>query len=569
VIDAIPDLIVGDGEDITATTDPNSFVYPDAINLDNVVADDLTADASLTWTYTKGTVPGRYLLNGADAINLASENPNSPAATKTIRQVLQGELNPDNLPQTVTIRDIMLSPIGGPNVDPGAAGIVGSEVVTLIASDGTTYGTRSLIVYSDNNGLDRVTGAGGLPPSTPVVNRDFTQQEWGWTTLSELGTVTYTRSGTDGLCLGVTALGVTIGSWVSPFGEIPLIDNAVYRVRLTVSTTASLNNTPLWRLVTENGSQNPLLALFAYGCEHLFLDNVGSANAPSPIPGGRATFDLYLNPIAVSTAQWKSTTNGPFAAANASTKDARARFGILDVDGAGYGAETDVGTVCLKTIDIVRWDINSAVVQDAALYNVTSFTDALQPPGITVPSGYNLIGLVGSNISFTGGVATITPSTAAGWTVEVATLSPGDKTLTSLQTGANPGDIGDNYPIAWEANQLYQVTTGLSVSNAAGEANPPDILRLTVDQPTQELIYGSYVTTKYDRAASPKQGTPQLYNLFWYGNNRTVSTAFNFARFRPRLDVICRTDFFITGPTQNNTEGVNVHSMSIKKVRFE
>jgi hypothetical protein len=573
VIDAIPDLIVGDGEGITATTDPNIFVYPDAINLDAVVVDE-TADASLTWTYTKGTLPGRYLLNGADAINMASENPNSPAATKTIRQVLQGEQNPDNLPQTATIRDNILSPISvggglGPYGDPGAPGIVGSEVVTLIASDGLTYTARSLIVYSDNNGNDRITGAGGLPVPIPVVRVPFTQGAQGWTSNVDFGAVTPSQNATTGLCLAVPAAGVNFGAWFSVFGFIPLVDNAVYRVRLTMSTTASLNNTPLWRFVYENGTQSPLTPILAYGGEHLFLDNVGSANAPSPISGGRATFDLYLTPIAVSTAQWKSTTNGPFAAANATSKDARAIFAILDVDGAGYGAETDLGAVCMSEIDIVRWDINTAVVQDAALYNVTSFTDAGVLDANPTPNDYQMDAILGSAISFTGGVASISPTVAGGWEVEVATLRPGDKTVTL--TGANAGtDIGDNWPIAWEANQLYQLTTGLSVS-AAGEVNPPDILRMTVDQPTQELIYNSYVTTKYDRAGSPKAGAAQSYNFFWYGNNKTVSTVVNFARFRPRLDVICRSDFFLAGQTAatRNTEGVSVHSMSVKKVRFE
>jgi len=567
VIQAIPDIIVGDAEDIVQASDPNIFVYPDAINLDAVVSDE-TPDDQLIWTYTKATVPGRFLLNGVPAIDLGSLTPTPPTGNR-IGQVLQGERNTDANVRTVTVRDNTLSPIttgGGngpyspPNPDtPGK--VAGSEeIVTLVASDGTTYGTRTVLMWSDNNGLDRT---GGLPEKTPVASLSFTASANGWVSNAQFGSITLSQN-SSGLCLEVPAAGVNFGDWhYNSFGLIPLVANAVYRVRMTVTTTAVVNQTPLWTFVHENGSGSDTagrVPLLAYGGEAIFLDNVGGANAPSPIVGGRTTFDTYLAPPPVTTTQWNNATTGPFAAANAGTKDATGIFRVLDVANTGYGGEIDAGQVCLKDIDIVRWDINSAVQGNVDL-NATSFTDALSTTG---PGAWQTDAILGTTTTFSGGVATLA-STGATWqSVEVATFRPGDKTLTL--NGANAGvDAADNYPLTWDSNVLYHMTLDMSVANAAAETGVPDIFRFGADTPTQEIISNVYWTTRYGLSGTPKSGTPQTFHYFYYSNNRTASVVQNFNRIRPRLDIICRTDF--TDAT--NTAAFNVHAAKVQRVQFE
>jgi hypothetical protein len=563
VIQAIPDVIVGDAEDISGT-DPNIFVYPDAINLDLVVSDE-TPDDQLIWSYTKATLPGRFLLNGVDAINT---DPTNPAAANRLRQVSQAERNTDGLAQTVTVRDNLLSPIAtnggnGPywpaaGQDPGPAGKVANsdELVTLVASDGTTYSTAIVAMWSDNDGFDR---RGGFPVPVPVTNMSFTASTNGWNSGTAFGTVTTSRTA-NGLCLEVPAAGVNFNDWhYSSFGLIPLVANQVYRIRVSMVTNAVADRTPLWQFVHENGSGadpsgTPLLA---YGGETLFLDNVGAANAPSPITGGRPTFDVYMAPPPVTTTQWNNTSTGPFAAANALSKDARGIFRVIDVENTGYGGELDVGQVCMKDIDIVRWDVNSGVVGATDL-DVTSFTDAGTSGG--GPAGAwqtdSVVGVTAT--TFSGGVATIAPS-GAGWgSVEVAIFRPGDKTA-DVPTGTN---IADNYPVTWESNVVYHITMNLAGNN---DASPPDIMRLGADTPTQEVIGNCYWTTKYSLSAMPKSGAAQTYHFFYYSNNRTASVVQNFNRIRPRLDVICRTDFI----ESTNTGSIAVSACKVQRVQFE
>jgi len=550
VVSDMPDMIVGDE---ASATSPNLFVYPDVINLDNYVSDDTTADGSILWSYTKATLPGRYTVNGVPPIDLGTENANAPGAKRIDNQVLNSEVNPDANTRTITVRDSTLSPLpSGPNTDPGAAGIVASEVITFIASDGTTYsldqgGANTVIVYTDNDGIDRLSPGGAV--STPVNNVSFTAGTQGWISAVDFGTVTASQNGTTGMCLNVPAAGVNLGTWRSsdaPFNFIPLVDNAVYRILMTVSTTSSLGGTPLWTIVYENQAT-------ASGGEYLFLDNEGGANAPAPL--GRSTFSVWITPPPVGTAAWKNTTNGPFAAANAGTRDYRLIFKILDVENVGYGGETDAGSVCIKDIDVVRYDIG-AVTTNATPLNVTSVTDALSAGNSQIDF------ILGTNVAFNGGVATISSSGTTWANIEVALFRPGDKTVTAPPGSA--ADTSDNWPVAWEDNTLYQVSFGLSAPDANSETNPPDILVLGMDSPTNEVISTNYITTRFALSGMPKQGAAQTYTSFHYGHTLSATTAPFGKLLRPRLQIICRPDF----TDSNDTGSLNVSNYSVKKVTF-
>jgi hypothetical protein len=550
VISDMPDIIVGDE---ASATDPNLFVYPDAINLDNYVSDDTTADGSILWSYTKAALPGRYTINGVDGIDLGSENPNAPGAKRIDNQVLNSEVNPDANTRTITVRDSTLSPLpSGPNTDPGATGIVASEVITFIASDGTTYSldqasANTIVVYTDNDGIDRLSPGGAV--STAVVHTDFTTGIQGWISAVDFGTVTASQNGTTGMCLDVPAAGVNLGTWRSsdaPFTYIPLIDNAVYRILFTVSTTSSLGATPLWTIVFEQQ---------ATGCggEYLFLDNEGGANAPAPL--GRSTFSVWTTPPPVGTAAWKNTTTGPFAAANAGVRDYRLIFKILDVENVGYGGETDAGAVCIKDIDVVRYNLND-VTTGATVFEVTSVTDALSGGNSQVDF------LLGTNIAFNAGVATISSSGTTWQDIEVALFRPGDKTVTAPPGSA--ADTQDNWPVAWEDDTLYRVNFGLSAPDANSETNPPDILSFGMDSPTNEVISTNYITTRFALSGMPKQGAAQNFTSFHYGHTLSATGAAFGKLLRPRCQIICRPDF----TDSNDTGSFNVHNYSVQKASF-
>jgi hypothetical protein len=150
VIGDIPSPIIGD-EGIA--TPANIFVYPDAIDLDRYVSDDTTPSNEIKWSYD-GT--GNYLLNGVDPIDTG--DPNNPGANQIDTQDLDPD-QVDNDPRTVTFRNANLTPIGqSPGNDPGFTGVGADEIITLFASDCTTYSMKEIFVYTDAGGNDRLSG---------------------------------------------------------------------------------------------------------------------------------------------------------------------------------------------------------------------------------------------------------------------------------------------------------------------------------------------------------------------------------------------------------------------------
>jgi hypothetical protein len=340
VIDDIPSPIVGGGE---LTTPPNTFVYPNALNLNSYVQDD-GGDANIVWSY-EVTGTQIYSINGNDPIDSGSEDPTDPTG-KDLNTVRNGEEDPDSNPITITIRNVNLSPIGGPNTDPGdTAGIISSEtqVVTLYASDGSTYSQTEIMVYTDNEGEDRLSGepTGGIP----VIELDFTNNANGFTSMA-VGTVgaTATLEG-NGICIEVAAGGNNLGTWTSPWAFIDLAANSVYHIRADVNgtqTTAGL--VPLWDVIIQNfDNLTGANGAYAYFADYYFLDNEGGAYAVGPATG-ISRVDMYFAPLPAKLASWNDESAGAFTATNDAMNDMQMIFRVLDADeSAQYGGELDVG----------------------------------------------------------------------------------------------------------------------------------------------------------------------------------------------------------------------------------
>lgn len=547
VIGDIPDIIVGDE---SAATPPNVFVYPDAINLDSFVTDADDPIANIRWSYeVVGTQ--LYSINGVAPLT-TSDDPVNPGA-KAIDQSDTDAAKVDANAKTITVRDIALSPISNPSApDPVQDH---SQAVTFWASDGEDAASHTIVIWTDNDSNDRLSPA---PGGDLIYSRNFAGGELtGWTWQFTAGTATSSSPAGQGLCIGVPLGGVNIGQWNQTANFIDLVPNAVFEIRATMdSTQSTLEAVPLFDFVYDN-FPNPASSPNAYGGDYLFLGNEGGANAPGS--GGRTNYRVFFTPMPILTPQFNNATTGAFTAANAPLNDMRVYFRIIDADGAGYNAEADQGTVCMENIQIWKYDMADETAVGAAEYDVQN---------ITASTHYGLAPGGGTNFNFSGGDVTISPTNAQGWNDEgIMIVQPGDNVL-NVATGVG---VLDDFPVAWDSDELFKVTVVLSGSNAAADTNPPDAIRMGADGPTTELLCANNVTPNFSTIGTPKQdatvGGPQTYVCYFYTHNETRSGLPNSHQLRPRFDLINVAALGANGFTRN-AGGVIMRSMTMQQVAF-
>jgi hypothetical protein len=568
-IGSIPDIIIGDEEQGTPT---NVFVFPDAVNLDGYVSDDSTTPGAIIWSYSILTEPTLYTINGVAPLDPATEDPNVPGS-KRIDTTDDDPVTSDSNARTITLRDESRSPVAtgsgrGPYDEPDTSGnavVLDSRTVTLHASDGSTFSSKSIIVYTEDDGADRYS-----PPEDIVLSIDFrTGLPSGWTFSQAGGTVTQSQNATDGICLNVGLTGDNDGNYSSANQSIELVSNSVWEARMTVSTDqTTVKATPLWMLVYDNfGGQDE------YGGEHFYLDNEGGTN--SPIAGtGRSDFKCFMMPIAMQTPQFSSETDGMFSSALDATNDFRVVLRIFDIGSAGYGASLDSGTVCFQDLTIVRHDLDDMQVLESDTYGpISTFVDALSDN--TQPGSYQVDTFGGTSIAFAGHV-TLSPAGGTGWnTGDIALLHPGDNTAVK---GATPENVSDNWPITWTGDTLYYIQYEVSAPTATDESNPPDVIRVGADVITDELVTDHFAVPNTPDLSSgfntrgismPRAGTPQAYACFFYSHSETSSSMppNNGLDWRPRFEVLNSSGLNPLGRT-TNTGSVRVHSAVVQTVDF-
>ena len=565
VIGDIPSPVVGDWESVTPA---NIFVFPDAINLNSFVTDDKKAPPQIKWSYEIAATP-LYLINGV-ATMTGSDDPISPPGDKVINtQVLGGEENPDNKTETITIRNIHLSPLGvfwGDYTDDGATtGVMDSQTqwVTFYASDGSTVSEKAVQFYTANNEYDHLSA----PYQSMYVNTDpssgteFTYQSMG-------GDAT---SSTDGgaICLHVGAIGVNWAVWNGTYGQLPLVKNSVYRIRALVNgSQATPGTTPFWDLLVNN--YDGVHGLNLYGANYFFLDNTGGANAALT---GAATFEVWWNPTPISTAKWNETGElrpGPFDTEYAADKDAFIQFRVLDVNNSpGITADNDFGALCLNSLMIDRCDVGvlQPVLGGEGLLNVTDLTNAVPGPGNTRFNGINATG------TFSGGNLTIAPIPGTndvndGRRALLAMVEPGNNDIPFSTDPADAAEVLDNFPVPNDPQSLYEVHFGMTAPSSADEGSPPDVFWLGADTNTNETIYMTYVTSNAWGKGMPAYSatqTPQDYKCFFYSNGGTVASNPSWwQQFRPRfmLGNAARLGLF-------QSEGaITIHYYSVDKIKI-
>jgi len=563
VITDIKSPIVGTN-DVTA---PNTFVYEDAIDLTAYVSDDTSDSAEVLWSYEESG--SKYILNGVDPIS--GSDPAgievTPGAKEIGHQVLNGELDLDSNPATITVRNKDLSPLGGSTTIPGTTGIIAAQTgtITLWASDGSTHSLpKDLVIYTDNGGKDRMSPDTGDP--VKVYDPDFPGTGANAFTFASLfGTVTQTSSGGK-ICLETPALGDNWGIWVGPANALELTQNSVYNITLSMSSSNTApGNTPFWDMALDNNNNAGTLANL-YGADAYFLDNENGAN--SAVAAGK-TFHMIWTPLAVATAQFNGT--GAFASAetifspaNAAQKDGRFILRVMDLwqgGASGFRADIQYGTVCIGDLVVTKTPLADVKVVTAGLMDVSTFA-------ISTGSGVGNIAVRDlapgcATMTIVGGAIQIIPTTA-GQTTAYQQLFPGD----TDNNFSVPSTQADNYPVAYDVQSIYRIQYEVAAIDANGEANPPDALWITADTPTNEVIYNSYVTSSIGGTAMPKTGTPQIYTAFYHTNYGTDSTiGAPWKRMRPYFIWANLSDLGGTG--NDNSGGFKIPRCKVDKVTLQ
>jgi hypothetical protein len=402
-----------------------------------------------------------------------------------------------------------------------------------------------------------------------VYRKDFRVDKSGWSFVRNSNSITSQPE--TALCITGREYGVEDASWTDTYGDIDLVRNSAFELVASVTTSsANAFTTPMWMIVYDNISRDGKWGHDEYGGEIFFVDNEGGAN--SPIAGiGRSEFRSYLMPIAQQTPQFSDSINGFYTALLDRDNDMRLHFRMMGMNGYSY-APVDPSTVCMQNLTIYHRDLGD-LVNDRLVYSVDHFTDARQTP--TSPSGWQLEAVgQGSTLAFVNGSVTISPAT--DWTSGTVTLfRPGDLKWNFL---GKDKDYIDNWPIAWVANQLYEIDFMLSAPSAAAELTPPDVIRVGADTLTAELTCDNFAVpntpdlsegiAKLTRGLSmPRFGAPQKYSCFFYTHSVTKTSIPDGARWRPRFEVLTNKTLKPMG-RETNLAGVTVHGVTVRRVHF-
>jgi hypothetical protein len=531
MIGDIPSPVIGDAP---GATGDNVFVYPDAWNLDDLVTDDFTPDSGILWSYETATGT-KYTINGVPELD-AADDPASPPAAKNLRANDNDPAKVDGNAQTVTLRDEELSPVaGGPNypAPAGGPGIVNSDVVTFYASDGGSVSMQSEIFYTDDDGIDRYS-----PAVDTIIDVTFGTGTTGWA-FTDFGTG-LTEDRANGLCTTIpVAGGETFAQWFSDDGAgvsaslYDLVGNTVYRIRLGVTSDAAIGAANIFQVVANNTDN-------AFGGEHFFWDKEGGANHPTNV----SKFEFWAGPAAVDLAGWNAASGGALDPANDAVNDVAVQLTIFDTNNVEAG--TRGGTMCFTDIQVARFNPANATV-DSTPFSDSAFAG-------TAWTGAGILGNIALN--FNAGVMEFVPTNSD---VELITADPGDTNNTS-------GNDADNAPIPWDtADQLYCIEWAIS-GGATG--TPPDVIRIEADSnQTQELITNSYVSVLSFGGSGMPTTTMETWRMYFNSHQISATTVFT-KGFRPRMTLANRQGAGGDFNTDDQTQTINAHSVTVNKVSF-
>jgi hypothetical protein len=578
------DYIIGDNEQGAGN---NIFVFPDAIDLDGSVVDDNTADGSIKWSFDDPS--SRYLLNGVAG---GVVDPNAPA--NDLRQLDNDTADAANdaSAATLTLRDGIFSPLGGPNTDPGGTGIVASSTITLFASDAALFDSVSIVLYTSDDGSDSLSG--GI--LTNIFDHDYENDpsvRTGWvgqvTPNSTAGT---TGTGT-GFCMGVPGANIAGATvrWLSPHnqsdttlpGFVQLVDLAAWRYRATMYSDVTANNaTPYWTVGYNNAfftGAGGSLQSSIYGGDTWVLDGTGGANAigkmVSSVLVGRYDYDFWAVPPPAMCLAWRgqlpdigagppSDNNlSPFAPTFDFRNDMNFTIRILD-DNAGINTTARLGTICLRRLRCDRVSLNDLT------------TTLIYGPAINTATHAVLPDAIGSPGNGTGVVRNATADILFNLGPAVETNANGGRKRAMFYNPAGTSVIDREYPLddIWVTDRVFLVKGAIrsdvgGVGGTVEGTDPVEIIFMDWQAPTNEVGGFHFAqkgsTGNMKRAASPRllattAGAPQEYISIMAANNETRTTA---STFNGRHDAFRAIfDFQNSTATAGTTDGRNPFVLS-------
>jgi hypothetical protein len=598
IIGEIPSPVVGDQETATPI---NTFVYPDAIDLTTYVTDKETTANLIVWSYeVSGTQI--YKING-DPPLAPTDDPVAPPAEKVIAGpgAVDNDLGnsntshtQDSTPNTITIRNIALSPIGGPNTAL-AAGTMMPQDVTLYASDGDTVGIKTITFFT-NKGKDWLSFTGIVCVDRKLGN-GTTGTSSGFSFTSGTGHITSSVTG-KGICMTVGNAGQdALAYWESSTfgGNIPLVKNNAYRIRMVMNgTQVAASQVPLWDLLITNYMPQTGQGLDLYGAEFWMFDTAGSLNGSAQFTkgDGTATFDFWWTPPPVLTDRWNSTDpvkTGPYATVNAANRDAFVLFRVIDSKATRLDLHpgSAIGSLCLQEFEVTRYDLTEPGIlqvdpNDPAHGVVWQKNSAwaLAPPAPNVAVNsvhFEVNGNVEADFDPAGAFVTLKAFLGSGPSADCyAQLAPGDN------YGYNQGDffdepnIVDNFPCPFDAHTLYKVTYMLCAPSQGDEDNPVDALYLGGNNFNSEEIQEGYVDTHNWHRGLPAyivtvngvtqpNATPQPFVSFFYTNygQDPVSNPAYWG-WRPTLSITNNHAFIASGEVK--TGAIKLSSIKVEKI---
>jgi hypothetical protein len=384
VISSIPDIIVSDAEQNTATEDRNFFIFSNALDLDELVRDDDTTRSALKWFFIQSSGPAMSL-NGIT--EYTGTNYTNPGASD-IRAVSR----------LLTVRNIDWSPPTSsiPFPNPGVASA--DSMIQMVVTDQTKVDSAPVTITSVNTPNNASTQPRDRLVPQSIKTYTFASGPEGWEFIpgNDPGSSLYpasssTPAGSLGVTKSATQQIVVYGAWEMP--KNPTVADAIhprwgtvvrarYQVRSTV-TSADTNDCPgfrmrcIWAHVMLSGTAWVYDAMNPDTNDDLEVDYfttwlpAANTGVPGRAPGTTAkTYTLLYYPQQIETL---------------TSTDAIAyfTFDLLDAD----FSQTDAGTLYVDQVDIDVFDRPDASVGTVVpALTASNFTAWVQNVGNISPA---------------------------------------------------------------------------------------------------------------------------------------------------------------------------------------
>lgn len=569
VFRTIPDVIIGDTEDnIGFTIDNNMFRYINALNLQTLITDADSPTTGIRFAYLEASTHNDISIQGKRQLDLSTEFPNSPGtwnASVELRTIPSGSFimsfrdvfrsptpdatpYPDPLVNPANPGDGSYGPtqtaiLPGRQANGGWSPLTGGRGITIYAADTSdNVASRTLMVYSINNGVDALSGA------YSTVFSDTLQTTTNWRYLSISGMSVATSSFATNL-LALSAGATATGSLNKFFGRwetrpavgdpnqitarIPYVSgNKVYVARfyLTGGGPANKGNLPTIRIGSYiAGSNIQIVNIIA-------SQNSADPNANPQLP---ALNTQRIYPVYWSSHDWTPNFNNLFIPAI--SVDARTWALFFDVLDANQqtGFPDDFGLWSLSNVEVLTIDRPATKSLDLNL------TDLGTPGswGLSSDSPNSVGGVtIAQNTPAAGQIRFTDPGTAA-------TVAPQQYLLWGYARGTNVGLYN------WD-NKLRRATIYMACPTTADRNN---FHRLRFRHVTfgefwfqefyvrQQFLAQGNPMAPISQQASPGQYTRYESYVAPYGQATALITSIGWHKISPVIDQL----YNLPGQTNN------------------